>query len=145
MAGEGLDGPFVGGFDFDCIDEFDLECGMPLEPLPGEGSGAGGFGAEDAPPPWVWLIVAFATAGATGLALRWAHRRYLSVAREPDTVYRRLRNLAAFGGLTGGVPRTPYQFGNQLGRRLPAHRELVDVIVEAYVRARYGGRTASHG
>ena len=143
-AGDVPEGSFVGGFDFDCLDEFDPECGMPLEPLPGEGGGAGGFGAEGAPPPWVWVIVALASATATGLALRWAHRRYLSEVSEPEAVYRRLRDLAAFGGLSAAAHRTPYQFGQQLGRRLPAYRESVDVIVASYVRARYGARTSAH-
>ena len=43
IAGEELEGPFIAGLDFDCIDEFDLECGVPLEPLPGEGGLPGEF------------------------------------------------------------------------------------------------------
>ena len=39
VGAEGLDDSFLGGLDFECLDEFDLECGMPLEPLPGEGTG----------------------------------------------------------------------------------------------------------
>ncbi len=143
VAGSEFDGPFIGGLDFDCIDEFDLECGVPLEPLPGDGSLTGGVGEGGGPAPWMWAIVALASATALGMAGRWGHRRYLSATGDPITAYRRLRELAAFGGLTGGDPRTPYQFGQQLGRRLPAHRESVDAIVDSYVRARYGARTVN--
>ncbi len=140
-AGSEFEGPFIGGFDFDCIDEFDLECGAPLEPLPGEGAQPGDLAGGGALPPWVWALVALAAAAALGLAGRWGYRRYLAPAQEPAAVYGRLRDLAAFGGLNAAGPRTPYQFGQQLGRRLPAYRESVDVIVESYVRARYGART----
>ena len=141
-AGE-FEGPFVAGFDFDCIDEFDLECGAPLEPLPGEGGLPGDFADGGALPPWVWVIVALAAVAVSGLAARWGYRRYLAVAGDPVTVYGRLRDLAAFGGLNVAGPRTPYQFAQQLTRRLPAYRESVDVIVGSYVQARYGGRTLS--
>ena len=141
ISSEDLEGDFIGGVDFDCIDEFDLECGVPLEPLPGEGTGGSGADRNGSLPPWVWALVAFAAAGGLGLAARWGHRRFLAVAREPQTVYRRLRELAAFGGLSGSRPHTPYQFGQQLGRRLPYYRESVDTIVEAYVRTRYGAKT----
>ena len=143
IAAEALEGPFLAGLDFDCIDELDLECGVPLEPLPGDGTGAGGFGAEGPLPPWAWVIVAFAAAGATGLLLRWAHRRYLAVTGDPETAYRRLRDLAAFGGMSADSSRTPYQFGEQLRRRLPAHGPSVDAIVDSYVRTRYGSKAHS--
>ena len=138
--GSEFEGPFVGGFDFDCIDEFDLECGVPLEPLPGDGGLPGEFAGGGAPAPWVWVIVALAGVAAVGLGGWWSHRRYLSVAEDPVTVYGRLRDLAGFGGLNPGSPRTPYQFGQQLGRRLPGHRESVNIIVDSYVRARYGAK-----
>ncbi len=143
IAGEELEGPFIAGLDFDCIDEFDLECGVPLEPLPGEGGLPGEFADGGAFPPWVWAIIVPAAIAASGLAGRWAYRRYLAPAQEPATVYGRLRGLAAFGGLNAAGPRTPYQFGQQLSRRLPAYRESVDVIVDSYVKSRYGARTLS--
>ena len=144
VGAEGLDDSFLGGLDFECLDEFDLECGMPLEPLPGEGTGGVGFGAEGALPPWAWVIVALGAAATTGLALRWAHRRYLAVTGEPETAYRRLRDLAAFGGMSAASSRTPYQFGEQLGRRLPAYSESVSVIVNSYVRTRYGAKAHTY-
>ena len=144
IAAEGLDSSFIGGLDFDCLDEFDAECGVPLESLPGLGSGTGGFGAEGALPPWGWVIVALAAAAVTGLAIRWAHRRYLAETGEPETAYRRLRDLAALGGLSTEASRTPYQFGEQLGRRLPTYSESVGVIVDSYVRTRYGAKTHTY-
>ena len=141
--GADFDGSYGSGLDFDCIDELDFECGVPLEGLPGEGSSGAGFAGEATPPAWVWLLVALGVAAATALVLRWAHRRYLSEASEPEIVYRHLRELSAFGGLTGARPRTPYQFGRLLARRLPACRESLDVIVDSYVRSRYGAKTQS--
>ena len=143
-AAEGeFEGPFFGGLDFDCIDEFDLECGAPLEPLPGEGALPGELADGGGLPPWAWAIIVVAAIAASGVAGRWAYRRYLAPAQEPATVYGRLRGLAAFGGLNAAGPRTPYQFGQQLSRRLPAYRESVDVIVDFYVRSRYGARALS--
>ena len=145
-AAEGeFEGPFLAGLDFDCIDEFDLECGAPLEPLPGEGGLPGEFADGGAFPPWAWAIIIVAAIAASGVAGRWTYRRYLAPAQEPATVYGRLRELATFGGLNAAGPRTPYQFGQQLGRRLPAYRESVDVIVDFYVRSRYGARILSPG
>ena len=143
--GAEFDGPFVSGFDFDCIDEFDLECGTPLEPLPGDGgqpgtpAGGGGFAA------WGWALAA--AGGAAGLLLAgWlGHRRYLSAAAEPAAVYARMRRLAALGGLNTAAPRTPYQFGQRLGALLPAYRETMRDIVDSYVRARYSRNAPSLG
>ena len=143
-AAEGeFEGPFLAGLDFDCIDEFDLECGAPLEALPGDGGLPGEFADGGAFPPWAWAITVVAAIAASGVAGRWAYRRYLAPAQEPATVYGRLRGLAAFGGLNAAGQRTPYQFGQQLSRRLPAYRESVEVIVDSYVRSRYGARNLS--
>lgn len=143
IAGE-FEGPFLTGFDFDCIDEFDLECGVPLEPLPGDGSlpgtqAGGGMAA------WVWGLAAAAGVGLLLLAGWWGHRRYLAGSAEPAAVYRRLRGLAALGGVNTAAPRTPYQFGQGVGRLLPAHRERLALIVDCYVRARYSGQRPAAG
>lgn len=136
-----FEGPFLTGFDFDCIDEFDLECGAPLEPLPGDGS-LPGTQAGGGMPGWVWAAAAVAAAALLAAAGWWGHRRYLAASGEPAAVYRRLRGLAALGGLNTAAPRTPHQFGQRLGRLLPAHRERLALIVDAYVRARYSGQSA---
>ncbi len=143
--GEALEGPFISGLDFDCIDEFDLECGVPLEALPGDGSLPGDSADGGVLLPLIWAMGVLAAVAVSGLAGRWAYRRYLAPAREPSAVYGRLRGLAVIGGLHGPGPRTPYQFGRQLGRSLPPYRESVDVIVDSYVRSRYGARTLSSG
>ena len=141
--GAEFDSPLVTGFDFDCIDEFDLECGVPLEPLPGEGGLPGEQTAGGGMAPWGWALVAAGIAAALGLAGWWGHRRYLSASAEPAAVYGRLRRLAALGGVNTAAPRTPYQFGQRLTALLPAHREPMSLIVDHYVRARYGDKTPS--
>ena len=138
-----LEGPFVSGFDFDCIDEFDLECGVPLEGLPGDGATFDGAERGGGLPAWGWPLIAVAVVVVAWLAARWAHRRYLSVVTGPEDVYHRLRSLASLGGLAAARSRTPYQFGQQLARRLPGQRDSVDVIVDSYVRSRYGARSLS--
>lgn len=141
--GAEFDGPLITGFDFDCIDEFDLECGVPLEPLPGEGGLPGTQAAGNGMAPWGWALVAIGAAAALSLAGWWGHRRYLSASAEPAAVYGRLRRLAALGGVNPAAPRTPYQFGQRLDSLLPAYREPMSLIVDAYVRARYGGKAPS--
>ena len=141
--GTEFEGPFLSGLDLDCIDEFDLECGAPLEPLPGEGGLPEGLIGGGGPAAWVWVLVALAVISVGALAGSWGHRRYLAADGEPGAVYGRLRALAALGGLNPAAPRTPYQFGQRVGGLLPAHQEQLDVIVDSYVRARYGAKTLS--
>ena len=127
--------------DFECLDEFDLECGMRWSPC--QAKDRGSLALKGARRPWQGYRSSGGRA-TTGLALRWAHRRYLAVTGEPETAYRRLRDLAAFGGMSAASSRTPYQFGEQLGRRLPAYSESVSVIVDSYVRTRYGAKAHTY-
>ena len=70
----------------------------------------------------------------------WGFRRFMFATYDPVGVYARVQALSALGGLSGATQLTPYQFGGRLGRLLPLHRRRVDLIVEAYVQSRYGGR-----
>ena len=137
-------GPFISGFDFDCIDEFVEECLDYAELAPGIGALPDGLGADAGPSSWVWALVALGVFGGLALFCWWGFRRFMFAAYDPQGVYGRVQSMAAIGGLGGSVPLTPYQFGQRLGRLLPIHRERLDLIVDSYVRARYGARTLTH-
>jgi transglutaminase-like putative cysteine protease len=136
-------GPFFGGFDFDCIDEFVEECLDYAEPLPGSAELPEEQASEGFASPWIWIVVVLGIVAAAILATLWAFRRYMFAAYDPSAVYTRVQALSALGGLSGGIPLTPYQFGERLASLLPIHRQRVDLIIGAYVQARYGARTIS--
>ena len=141
-AGE-FTGNFFGEFDVDCIDEFVEECLDYAEPLPGDGGLPDGLAGEGAASSWVWIVVALGILAGAVLVAWWAFRRYMFASDDPAGVYGRVQALAAVGGLSGGMARTPYQFGERLCALMPGHRHLVDLIVESYVQARYGARALS--
>ena len=143
-GGEGeFSGPFLSGFDVDCLDEFVEECLDYAEPVPGGGDPFGGRAGGGAASSWVWIAGLAAALLALLLAGWWAFRRFMFAAYDPAEVYGRIRSLAAVGGLGGGASMTPYQFGERLAAMLPPHRERVDLIVRSYVQTRYGARTTS--
>ena len=147
MPGDGeivpFTGPFLSGFDVECLDDFVEECLDVAEPLPGDGGLFDGTGNGGAASSWVWALVTLGVATGVLMFGWWAFRRYMFAAYDPSGVYGRVQSLASLGGLSKGIPQTPYQFGERLGRMLPIHRERVELIVEIYVQARYGARTLS--
>lgn len=144
-SGDSLEseGEFFAEFDVDCIDDFIDECLEYVEPFLGAGDDSTGPIVQDGTPGWVWALAILAGVAATTGAVWWAFRRYMFASYEPEDVYARVQALASVGGLGGATPRTPYQFGERLKFLLPLHRERLDLIVETYVRARYGGRRLS--
>ena len=147
MHGEGefleSTGEFFSEFDVDCLDDISDDCLGYEEPFLGPGSESGGLAAESGTPGWVWVLVVLGGLTVAGVATGWAFRRYMFASYEPEGVYARVQALAAVGGLGGATPKTPYQFGDRLKFLLPLHRERLDLIVETYVRARYGARRLS--
>ena len=144
-SGDSLDseGEFFAEFDVDCLDDIADECLEYVEPfLGGESDSAGPIDRGETPG-WVWVLVILAGIAAAIGAAWWAFRRYMFASYEPEGVYARVQSLASVGGLGGAIPRTPYQFGDRLKSLLPTHQERLDLIVETYVRARYGGRRLS--
>ena len=144
IVGTSIESRLGARFNFDCLDIFDLECGVPLEGLPTgdfslvettEGSGVA---------PWVWLAI---LAGLPALMLAvacWVYWRFIAAPYEPAAIFARMQSLAALSGLARGSPtRTPYQFGQRLGQLVPEQRERVNFIVESYVLSHYGGRSLS--
>ena len=53
-------------------------------------------------------------------------------------LYRRMREAGTRRGVAAGLAQTPYEFGAELGRALPAAREDVRGLTDAYVVAEYG-------
>ena len=92
-----------------------------------------------------WLLstlgaVALLTGGAW---LFW--RRYMTPSQDSRVAYRRLSLL---GGLSSNGPaahETPYQYRERLQRVLPEYREKVSVVIDAYVRNRYGAQELARG
>ena len=136
-------GPFLSGFDVTCLDEFVEECLDFADPLAGDSNLFEDAGTEGAASAWVWVLVGLGIAAGIVALAWWAFRRYMFAAYDPAGAYGRVQAMASFGGLFGGTPQTPYQFGQRLGRLLPLHRDRVELIVESYVQTRYGGRPPS--
>ncbi len=59
----------------------------------------------------------------------------------PERAYEQMRVLAALAHLGPQPSQTPYEFGRELGARLPSVRRYVQLICDAYVRTKYGRQT----
>ena len=58
-------------------------------------------------------------------------------------IYRRLALLGALGSVGPLDHQAPFQYRERLRQALPGYREEVSVLVEAYVRSRYGAKELS--
>ena len=91
--------------------------------------------------PWLGGVLAVAALIA---ALGWLFwRRYLTPSADPPTVFRRLAFLGRLNAVGPAAGQTPYQYMRRLQGELPAHREPLSIIVNSYVRHRYGGKETS--
>ena len=91
--------------------------------------------------PWLGGVLA---AAAVIAALGWLFwRRYLTPSADPSTVFRRLAFLGRLNAVGPAAWQTPYQYMRRLQGELPAHREPLSIIVNSYVRHRYGGKETS--
>ena len=91
--------------------------------------------------PWLGGVLA---AAAIIAALGWLFwRRYLTPSADPPTVFRRLAFLGRLNAVGPAAWQTPYQYMRRLQGELPAHREPLSIIVNSYVRHRYGGKETS--
>ena len=91
--------------------------------------------------PWLGGVLA---AAAVIAALGWLFwRRYLTPSADPPTVFRRLAFLGRLNAVGPAAWQTPYQYMRRLQGELPAHREPLSIIVNSYVRHRYGGKETS--
>ena len=145
MAGS-IGGSLGGRFEFDCLDVFDLECGVPLEGLPNLDGSSLDADSGGAVPGWGWWAIVLGIIAVLIASGWWGFRRYMAASPEPAVAFGRMLSVAAMSGLVkGSTPTTPHQFGQRLGRLLPEQKDRVDIIVDSYVQTRYGGRTLSQG
>ncbi len=86
-----------------------------------------------------WLSIPLGLALVAAALWRWL----LAPPADPERAYRRLTLLGALAGVGLRPWQTPYQYGETLGSAIPSHKGPVRVIVEAYVRLRYGRRSLS--
>jgi hypothetical protein len=141
---EGLGSSAIGDFDSDCFEEFIGACEDEslLDPELGEGGQTGGAGGPLGGFP-AWLAAALAALAAGGTASFWAWKRYMAVSTVPADAYRRLSALAWMGALGHPGHQTPYQFGGRLVEALPEQRQRLSVVIDSYVRSRYGNKGPS--
>ena len=93
--------------------------------------------------PWLWSAVG-AVALLAGVAwLFW--KRYMMPSQDPRVAYRRLSLLGALSSNGPAPHQTPFEFRDRLQQVLPDYREEVTVVVDAYVRNRYGAQEMAHG
>ena len=88
----------------------------------------------------LWLVAALAAiavvAGIT--ALLW--RKFMVPSEDPQVTFRRLAFLATLGSLRPVAYQTPFQYRQRLAEVFPSYREQVSVIIEHYVRGKYGNK-----
>lgn len=75
---------------------------------------------------------------AVAASLLW--KRYMAPGEDPRAVYRRLALLGALGPVKPVDYQTPFQYLERLHRALPGQREEVSILVDTYVRSRYGAK-----
>ena len=91
--------------------------------------------------PWIGGALAGAVIMAGLVGLFW--RRWLTPSTDPPTVFRRLSFLGRLNAMGPARWQTPYQYMRRLQEEMPSHREPLAVIVNSYVRYRYGGKEAT--
>lgn len=91
--------------------------------------------------PWLGGVLA---AAAFIAALGWLFwRRWLTPSTDPPTVFRRLAFLGRLNAIGPAGWQTPYQYLRRLQGELPGQGAALAVIVNSYVRHRYGGKETS--
>ena len=90
-----------------------------------------------------WLLGALGITGLMAAAASIFWRRYMAPSDDPRALYRRLGLLGGVGSLGPSDHQTPFQYRDRLHAALPGYREEVSVMVNAYVRARYGAKVLS--
>ena len=91
--------------------------------------------------PWIGGVMAGAALIAGLGWLFW--RRYLTPSTDPPTAFRKLTFLGRLNAIGPAGWQTPYQYMQRLQAELPGCREPLAVIVNSYVRHRYGGKESA--
>ena len=125
----------------ECEEEDFEECDEAfVEPQGGvSGSGTTVFGAELTTVIF-WLAGIFGAAVVSGFVVNLLWRRYMVPAEDPRVAYRRLTFLGRLASVGPIAHQTPYQYRQRLSQLLPAHWDQLSVVIDYYVRSRYGKR-----
>ena len=115
-----------------CEDEAAQDASAGLETPPGAGR-AWGWWLR-----WAGLPMGIAALG--GLAALGFWRRYLAASPDPLVAYRRLAALSRLAALGPRPPQTPWQQQRQLAAALPGQSAHIAIVVDTFVRRRYGNR-----
>ena len=87
-----------------------------------------------------WLAGIFGVAVVGGFVGNLLWRKYMYPAEDPHVAYRRLAFLGRLASVGPITHQTPYQYRQRLAQLLPDHRDQLSVVVDSYVRSRYGRR-----
>jgi hypothetical protein len=127
-------------FDEACFDEFDI-CGEEDVSDGADLGSAGGSQSISLTKLWPWALGVLAALTIVAGVIRWFWQRFMAVPGNPSVAFQRLSKLASLASAGPADHQTPYQFGSQLRSVLPAHEAPVSLIVDSYVRNRYGNKT----
>jgi len=87
-----------------------------------------------------WVAGIFGAAIVAGFIVSLLWRRYMLPAQDPRLAYRQLALLGRLASVGPIAHQTPYQYRQRLSQLLPSHWDQLSVIVDSYVRSRYGQR-----
>ena len=90
-----------------------------------------------------WLLSGLGIVALLAATASFLWRRYMFPSGDPRAIYRRLAFLGGLGSVGPLEHQTPFQYRERLRTVLPNYREDVSVLVEAYVRSRYGAKELS--
>ena len=129
----------------DCLDAFLEGCdefeAPAVDAATGDPGGGGiGSSVRDFLP---WLLITLAALVGVGLSVYWFWNRYMALSFQPQVVFRRMAGLAKLSAIGPEPYQTPYQFGARLDSALPAQGRQMRVVVDSYVRNRYGQKELS--
>ena len=92
-----------------------------------------------------WLAGIFGVAVVGGFVGNLLWRKYMYPAEDPHVAYRRLAFLGRLASVGPVAHQTPYQYRQRLSQLLPDHRDQLSVVIDSYVRSRYGRRQLDDG
>ena len=136
LAGElsQIDNCYAGHVEFDLCPEIgDLT--RPEDVFPGS---AGWTGKLVGLLPWIFGLLGGVLLLIGSIVLFW--RRYMMASENPRAAYRRLAVLGALSAVGPAAYQTPFQYRKRLEGALPARHQEFSVLINAYVRSRYGAK-----
>jgi len=135
-----------GPLEDECEDDDFEDCDDGLFPTDGGGRGSQTtvFGAGLTKILY-WLAGIFGVAVVGGFVGNLLWRKYMYPAEDPHVAYRRLAFLGRLASVGPVAHQTPYQYRQRLSQLLPDHRDQLSVVIDSYVRSRYGRRQLDDG